>query len=114
MLCKECHKNKAAYHRSICNTCKSRRWRLRNPLRELWHNIKRSAKKRNKEFNLDFDKFKLFVKNTGYDKKSGRGKNSSTIDRINNNLGYTDNNIQVLTRSKNTIKYFSEDVAIPF
>lgn len=73
-------------------------------MRAAYQALKDNAKRRGKDFNLSFDEFKLFCRRTHYLTKKGKTKESYSIDRIKNHLGYTPGNIQVLTLSRNTIK----------
>lgn len=102
-------RNESAIGRKVCNTCKSRDYINRNRLLMVWHWIKKSAKKRNIFFNLDKTEFKLFLLKHSYIEYSGRGKNNFTIDRIKPELGYTINNLQVITKSNNSKKYHAEE-----
>ncbi len=108
MTCKNCQERHAAYQRTVCNTCRSRKWNAKNPIRKAWHNLKRSAKKRNYPFELPYENFYAFAVSTGYDKNRGRTKEAMVIDRINNDQGYTMTNIQVITKSSNSTKYWKE------
>lgn len=103
----ECGKS-AAKGRTICETCKSRAWREKNPIMFIWHNLKKSAKKRGYEFQLTKEYFIQFVLGSGLLENRGRSAAAFTIDRIKNHLGYTEGNIQILTKSQNTMKWHEE------
>ena len=110
--CIDCNKNKAAKHRTICNTCKSRRYFANNMVVRIYHNLKNNAKRRNKFFDLSFDYFSGIVSESGYLHGRGRTPQSLSIDCIKNHLGYTKGNIQVVTLSYNASKGVKpEDVA---
>lgn len=98
-------KNKAAKGRNYCHGCTKRKWAKRNPLRYAYNNLKSNAKRRNKYFDLTFEEFKKFAIETDYLYGKGKTKSSYTIDRIDEDGGYTLKNIQVLTNENNIRKY---------
>ena len=70
-----------------------------------WYTIlKTNAKRRNKVFTLTFAEFSHFCITTGYDKLKGKTANSLSIDRIDNEKGYTVSNIRTITLSENSSK----------
>ena len=79
-------------------------WRSLGRIKYLWQNLKGNAKRRGKFFDLTLDQFEAFCERTGYDKFVGTTATSFTIDRIDNNLGYTNNNIRSITLSENAHK----------
>lgn len=82
---------------------------MKHPIHYAFLNLKAGAARRNIPFMLSLDEFEKFVSETEYmQRKHKTKKNSLTIDRITENGPYTVNNIQVITRSKNTSKYFRE------
>lgn len=93
-----------------CMKVKSLEQRKKNPLRTMISNTKSSAKKRNIFFNLteedliipEYCKY-LEIKLTI---NAGQGilDSAATIDRIDNNKGYTKDNIQIISHKANTIK----------
>ena len=68
-------------------------------------NLKHNAIRRGKVFDLNFEEFKAFAVKSGYMKKKGRFSQSFHIDRIDENKGYTIDNLQVLTNAQNVKKY---------
>lgn len=115
MKCPNCNKNQCASGRKTCNTCKSRAWIDKNKIRYAWHMLKKSAKKRKLPFTLTLDYFTKVCVDTGYIEKKGRLMNDFTIDRINGDLGYHNDNILVVTKSFNSSKYHSSDeTEMPF
>ena len=88
----------------VCNKCRSRRWRLNNPMRASWGWLQISAKKRRIEFRLSYDEFAAFVSTTRYMEEKGRTGNCLSIDRIDNTRGYEPGNLQILTISENVVK----------
>ncbi len=109
MICPECYKNQCAPNRKICYTCKGRKWIEKNRIAKCWHNIKRSAKKRNIKFEITLDEFKILVLKTGYMKNKGRLSNDLTIDRTIPGEGYTVNNLIVMPKRLNVSKYHEEE-----
>lgn len=99
----------AAVQRTECNTCRSRRWIDNNPIIYVWHMLKKSAKKRGLKFTITKEWFVEFIKKTDYMENRGRLLSQLTIDRIENHKGYEPDNIQILTKSDNTLKYFHFD-----
>lgn len=89
----------------MCHKCKKRRYREKYPLKAAYHNLKSNAKRRNKQFDITIEQFEQFCINTKYLFGKGRTKNSLHIDRKEENVGYTIENIQVLTNLKNVKKY---------
>jgi len=87
--------------------------KFNNPLRYWFDVLRQNARSRKKEFNLTIEEFKLFCDKTNYLKLKGKNSGSYTIDRINNNKGYTIDNMQVLTLSQNSRKYWI-DLKIQF
>lgn len=91
--CGMCHKHYAIYRRQ------------KDPVYNRYVNFKGNALRRKKEFSITLEEFREFCVKTGYIIKKGmRGRNCS-VDRINNNLGYSIGNIQLLTIYKNIEKY---------
>lgn len=88
----------------VCNTCSCRKWRKEHPLESSYLNLKHNSIRRGKEFTLTLDEFREFCRETRYLQGKGRGVDSFTIDRIDNDRGYTIDNIQVLTFADNRRK----------
>ena len=102
--CKYCN-NISAKNRNECNTCKNRKYAKKNPLKYSYNSLKSNSKRRGKSFNLTFEQFKKFCIETEYLNKKGIYKNSYHIDRIDESKGYSIDNIQLLTNTKNVKKY---------
>lgn len=88
----------------LCKTCTSRLWRIKNPERASFLNLKSNSKKRNIPFLLTFEQFQQFCVEYNYIEGKGRSKTSYTIDRIRNEEGYHIDNLQVLPNSQNASK----------
>lgn len=100
-----CH-NDAAPNRKICYKCRSANIKSKlGPAVMAWYWIRKSAKKRRIEFSLPKDWFIKFVTDSGYTAKSGRLRDDLTIDRRNGDLGYTIDNVRVVTKSYNSAKF---------
>ncbi len=110
---------KTPKHRTICCKCISRKYRSDNPVRSSFDILRTNAKRRGKEFDLTFDQFKKFAIETEYIAGKGRSSQSFTIDRIDQDLGYTINNLQVLTNAENVkkhkkyLKYNTNESGVP-
>jgi hypothetical protein len=87
-----------------CNTCKSRSYRKKNPVRYAYQALKDNAKRRKKVFSISYEEFKSFCYAYDYIVGKGRRKESYTVDRIDNTKGYTVDNIRVITNSENAKK----------
>ena len=84
----------------------SKKYRNKYPIRYTYQTLKDNAKRRGKSFNLTFEQFKQFAIKTDYLNVKGITKTSYHIDRIDENKGYTIDNIQLLTNEQNIKKYF--------
>jgi hypothetical protein len=89
----------------VCSKCKSRKYREQHPIRSAFDNLKMNSKRRGKDFTLTLEEFKEFCNETKYHKKKGRFKYSYHIDRKDETLGYTKDNIQILQNHENVKKY---------
>lgn len=96
--------NKTPKGRNRCNTCKSKQWREKFPIKAAFNNLKASAKKRNIEFTLTLEEFEEFCYETEYIQYKGKTKHCYSVDRIDNDKGYTRDNIRILTVSENASK----------
>lgn len=95
-------RNRTQYNK--CSTCSSREWRKQNPMRASYLNLKSNSKRRGKDFTLTYEEFTEFCRETKYIQGKGKSLDSYTIDRIDNDKGYTIDNIQVLTFADNRSK----------
>lgn len=96
-------RNKAKKGR-FCSTCYSKQTRLKNPIRYCYQALKDNAKRRGKYFDLTYMEFQKFCIEKNYLQTKGRNANSASIDRIENDKGYTINNLQILSVADNTKK----------
>ncbi len=102
--------NKPAKHRHECEKCKSATQRQRDPVAYAFYFLKGNAKRRKKVFELDLPWFREWVKKNGYMDNKGRAADNFTIDRKDNLMGYFADNIQILTKHDNVVKYSTIDV----
>lgn len=105
MLCSECKWREAAPLRRKCHRCRSRAYALKFPIRKVFYDLRHSAKRRDIPFELDLPWFEKWIVTTEYMEKRGRSSDDLTIDRINEELGYTKTNIQVLRKGDNSSKF---------
>lgn len=98
---------------SICSKCRKRLYKERHPVRYTFSYLKNNARRRKHTFTLTIDEFVQFVRETGYMEGKGRHADKLSIDRIDPRRGYTPDNIQVLTVSKNATKG-NHEKNIPF
>jgi hypothetical protein len=87
-----------------CSTCRSRQARERNPVKYCYLNLKHNAKRRGVAFELTFEEFVQFCYATNYMAGKGRTRTSYSIDRIDNDKGYTLDNIRVIPLHENSRK----------
>lgn len=102
-------RNDHAKGRTICNTCKSREYIKNNRPLMVWHWLKKSAKRRDINFDLPKEYFFNFLFMNKYIQNSGRLSEQFSIDRIKPELGYIQGNLQILTKSENTKKYHEQE-----
>lgn len=102
---KRCRNNTEG--RELCNTCRSRKARLSDPVKYAYQNLKDNAKRRGVLFTITLEDFRQWCKKVTYIGFSGRNPDSFTIDRKHDDIGYHLDNIQVLTLSENVKKYVS-------
>lgn len=82
---------------------------MNNPFTHAYRMLKCSAKNRGIPFSLTKQQFKKFCDETGYLMVKGKRSSDQTVDRIDNNKGYEDGNIQMLS-SKSNIQKFREEL----
>lgn len=81
-----------------------RKWRGAHEAEYVFYNLRNNAKCRGILFNLSTHYWKWFCGTTGYLRLRGRKRNDMTVDRIVDELGYVDGNIQMLVNWKNKQK----------
>lgn len=95
-----------------CLTCRSRLYRLRNPERYAYDNLRASARKRDIDFDLTFEEFWGFVAGTDYIARRGKGDTDLSIDRIRTHEGYKPGNLRIM-RYLDNISHRYEDGSAP-
>ena len=103
---KNCRKPSAP-NRSVCYCCAVKIYKEKNPIRYSFAVMKGNAKRRGKVFAISFEYFKQFVISSSYMAGKGITKTGLHIDRIIEELGYIEGNLQVLTNTQNVKKYLS-------
>lgn len=99
--------NNTTNGRSHCSTCRSRRSRSNNPFRYHYLNLKHNAKRRGKAFDLTLEEFReLWLRHPDkWEEKKGPGECKWQVDREDPTKGYTADNVQIMEKKKNVIKY---------
>lgn len=93
-----------------CYKCRKRVWRLKNPDKDAYYNIKHCAKTRGVPFHITWEEFlnwpllDTYLKFKGTDSKSLSLDRIKTIDEKGNVKGYTIDNIQLLELGENVLK----------
>ncbi len=103
--------DKVAKGRRYCHGCAHKVYAENNPEREIFRNLRFNASRRKIKFTLTFSWFMTWLQGEGKGYLEGRGrcKNDLTIDRKIPRLGYSEGNLQVLTRAANTAKAFVDN-----
>lgn len=96
----------SAKGRKECETCKFQRFKAKNEIIIIYYNLKNSARKRSLKFNLTKEWFVKFVTNSPLLTIRGRSAEAFTIDRVDNDKGYVMGNLEIITKSANSKKYW--------
>lgn len=105
MKCKICNQRDVAPKRRVCYHCLYLQKLKKDPIKIAFTTLKSNAKRRGKEFTITLDYFRLFCVKTDYINKKGIGKFSYHVDRIDEERGYVEGNLQSITNIENVIKY---------
>jgi len=97
--------------RPFCNKCRTRLFRLNNPITYILQRLRRRANKKRVPFGLTPEYMADFLAGTGYLEGRGRGNDDLQIDRIEIRLGYVPGNIQIITGLENRKKEHEYDYA---
>lgn len=93
-----------------CTKCRSKKWREANPIKYSFYNLRGRARRDGIPFTITYEQFFDWSYKVGYvGMKKGRGANARSVDRRYNDIGYHIDNIQVMKKRDNVIKYFSYD-----
>lgn len=97
---------------TLCKTCNSNRVKSRTPEWKMHQRAKQRCKSSGKEFTIKVEDITIpdicpilgieLNMNSG---RSGAYVNSPSLDRIDNNKGYTPDNIQVISQQANAMKH---------
>ncbi len=90
--------------RRYCARCRKRLSRANNGLRSTFNDLKHSATRRKIPFDIHYGAFLLFAIENDLYTKTEVSKTSFSIDRRDDSLGYTIDNIQVLSMGANSSK----------
>ena len=101
---KGCRGKRTGDHGKKCSKCRSRAYYGKHPLRRLFHNLKTSARVRKKSFDLTYEEFCSLAVSSGYADGHGREAGGLHIDRKYPLLGYSLDNLQVLSCEENSAK----------
>lgn len=103
-----CRNKPCAKKRGLCHTHYHRWRRIIDPIYNRYTDFRKNALRRNKEFTITLEQFRVWCKQNGYLEKGRRGY-AATIDRIKNKYGYHIWNIQIKTMKSNIKKYHEVD-----
>jgi len=78
----------------------------KSPINYVYHTLKQNAKRRKKEFKISYKYFKQFYIDNNYMERRGRFKGSITIDRMREEEGYVEGNLQILEQVTNLRKRY--------
>ena len=109
---KGCRHPRSKAWNGVCSRCAMRNWRESNPLKAAFAHLRNSAYARRKAFALTLEQFATFCERTAYLSTKGPFGFAATIDRIDAARGYEIDNLQILTRSENSIKQAREAYAV--
>jgi hypothetical protein len=102
---KRCRKPVFKLHRSpYCSRCRTRRFKARFPLKWAFNMLRGNAKRRGKLFALTYAQYEQLAIATGYAEQKGKLATCLSIDRIDNNGGYSLDNIRVVAVSVNAAR----------
>lgn len=110
---KQCHvkgcrnylsRSKLKNSHTLCHRCDVRHWRINNPVKARWHSLKDRANRKKQSFEITFEQFAALCESTGYLNGVGREKGCLHLDRIDPLVGYTIENLRVITAEENSTK----------
>lgn len=106
MICETKHcRNSAVKGRKVCHKCRKAAWRAKHPIKAAFNALRDSARSRNIEFGLTLEQFEAFCHKTKLITNKGKPDAITySVDRIRNEFGYFDWNIQKMTLQDNIQK----------
>lgn len=100
-------RNKKAPRGNYCYSCVSRKYAKKHPEKYTFNNLRSNSKRRGKIFTLTFEQFLRLCTETEYMQRKGVTKFSLHLDRIEEERGYTYENLQTLENTENVKKYLA-------
>lgn len=97
-------KGQAPKRGNYCYKCLYEKQKAKDPVKWAYGILRRNARRRGKSFEITLQEFAQFCYETEILHGRGRTSTSYHIDRIDDELGYTKDNLQVLTNSQNIRK----------
>jgi hypothetical protein len=106
MKCKNKRCNREAMKRRVlCGPCGYKMQKKKYPVKRAYFTLRANAQRRGKEFTLTLDDFTAFCHASDYMANKGIRSASATVDRIDEERGYSADNIQCLTNAENRKKF---------
>lgn len=100
------YKTRAGVQTKYCTACRAKHQKESNPFGYHFNLFRCNAKRRGKDFELTIDEYKAFAVQHGLFTADGVKLSNLSIDRIDPNIGYRADNLQVLTIGENSRKRF--------
>lgn len=94
-----------SHSRPYCQKCNTRRWKEKYPGHYAYNNLRHRAKQRGHSFTLTRERF-MELWNQGLKDNHGKGAGFLSVDRIRENEGYHDGNVQLLIIGENIRKHY--------
>lgn len=104
-----CTNNGIAKKAGLCHKHYARKTRALDPVYARYNQMKCAATQRKISFLITIDQFRAFCNQTGYIVNKGYRGMVATIDRIDNNRGYSIDNIQIMSLRANVHKFHNHD-----
>ena len=106
MKCKNKRCNRQAHTRhKLCAPCRYKKQKLETPVKRAYFTLRCNALRRGKAFTLTLEDFTAFCNQCNYMAGKGITSTSLTVDRIDEERGYSADNIQCLTNAQNRKKF---------
>lgn len=104
-------RNDAAEGYDLCPKCRSRQYKKKYPFKYYYNVLRLNASRREIQFELSFERFKeLWLEHPKrWEEKLKQRTCRWEVDRIRAWEGYTDDNVQLLTKRENIRKYAYHD-----
>ncbi len=105
-------RNKTRRNRPICPKCRSRKYKDEHPFKYHYNALRNNARRRGHEFDLSFEDYKAkwMEHPEKWATKLVPGNECHwEMDRKDPRLGYTKNNVQIIEKRMNVLKYHHYD-----